>query len=798
MSIYTDMRQIQGLTCAKRVRTLDVPIAITAFNSEKLQERNVISVMDVGDYVPNVKFDTDTDPTSARIYIRGLGPGPGPRVGLYIDGIYWGRRRGSVFSLMDIESIEVLRGPQGVTFGRNTTGGAVLVRSNKPSADLGGHAKVGYGDRNLFTTEGVFNYPIRENLFTRVAFQSRNSDGYIKNVLDGNTYWDENNQSIRASLRYLPTEDVDILLTARRRRQREHGPLFTCAWTGDLDPRFPTSEFHELMLQDGILDDYRAACQRSRELAPRRGESQVRNSWDLDSWGTDGRIEWDLGRARFRSLTAWRRVEWEGGGDADSTGFVLSDTVPGDVYKVRIDALTQELNLEGSLFGDRVEWLLGAYWLDERISRVFPAHQPFAFSPIALTHVGGENQPIEGGTPDHEWEEENRSLSFFGEATYHVSDRLALSAGVRRIHERKQLKDPSFCFPESVLWSNAVLISGEFVDGEFRGVGEYFNAVDCIGARNWSAERYDGWTPRFSASYRLSDRLMVYGSWSRGFATGDARSPRSCSRALRVERVLGTLPQDLCADAPDFEPEEVVVWEAGFKSDWFDNRLRVNLNYYHTKFDGIQVVEAGARHGMLSLVSYNAGKATIQGLELEVIGRPLPGLTVDFGLGTIDAEYDEFTRIDPDPSVPDNPVSPDDFFGPLFPRDEESLIEDRTGLNFDHTPNVEFNIGAQYDLPVRQLGDLTLRADWNHRGRVHNARNNLSAYEQGKRGVLSGRLTLRFADGKTEVALWGRNLLDREYLLAGASDFDGAFGSEAIQFAAPRRFGIELTRRFGS
>ena len=100
-------------------------------------------------------------------------------------------------------------------------------------------------------------------------------------------------------------------------------------------------------------------------------------------------------------------------------------------------------------------------------------------------------------------------------------------------------------------------------------------------------------------------------------------------------------------------------------------------------------------------------------------------------------------------------------------------------------------------LDVGELGDLTLRADWNHRGRVYNSRNNLPAYEQGKRGVLSARITLRLVDDKTDIALWGRNLLDREYLLAGAPDFDGAFGSEAIQFAAPRRFGIELTRHFG-
>jgi outer membrane receptor protein involved in Fe transport len=178
--------------------------------------------------------------------------------------------------------------------------------------------------------------------------------------------------------------------------------------------------------------------------------------------------------------------------------------------------------------------------------------------------------------------------------------------------------------------------------------------------------------------------------------------------------------------------------------------------------------------------------------------RPLSELSLDFSMGVIDAEYKKLRLLDPDPRIMTNwPAANPPIEDLGFPREEPTSVRNGSSLEFEQTPKLEFHAGAQYDRTLRDLGSLTLRADWHHRGAIYNDLNNHEVYKQGKRGVLSGRMTWRLPDGQTQLSLWGRNLFDREYLLAGAPSLDGAFGSEPIQYAPPRRFGLEITRRFG-
>lgn len=712
------------VTARKREeRIQDVPISMTAFTSAALEGRSITRNEFIGFASPNVQFDTAADQQdTARIFIRGVGQinvlfSSDPGVGLYVDGVYLSRQNGGIFDLLDIERVEVLRGPQGTLFGKNTPGGAIQVITNKPSGTFESMVQGGLGNDDHVSGRFMVNVPlVDETLFARIAMLSTSTDGYMTNVVDGSKYQGDKGIAGRASLRWLPTDDVDAVLSFEQTKSHEKGILNLCEWDPSPESLAPpggglfTLQYLDSLLGTSLFNDFMAACISADALAPDHGASDTPSVSHSDTWQTTGTVNWDLDWANLKSISSWRTTEVQRSLAVDGTSFPLLEvdsSRAGNPAPSNHKQWSQEFQLSGTGLDGRLTWLGGAYGLIER-ARV----QSGTCLLPQLAFVGGCSGAVSKA------ELKNWTYAFFGEATYDVTERLALTAGLRRSLERK-----------------------ETTGSTSAGVPVSFN------------DRFSAWTPRAIASFHVTEDLMLYGGWSRGFKSGGLNN----------------------VNVPPFAPEFVNVWEAGFKSTSFDDRLTVNFSYFYNDYQDIQlsVLRSNGAGSFINQIT-NAGQATVKGLELEIAARPVEGLLLSGGLGTIDAQYDQFDDIEP----------------------STGLQVDRSNLDFVLTPEVTFNLSAEYGLPVGDWGTLTARADWYHQGNVHNDTKNTPAIDQGKVGLLNARLSFRLPDQRTEIALWGRNLLDRRYFMMAAT-LRESFGFNFEVWSPPRRYGIEITRYFG-
>jgi iron complex outermembrane receptor protein len=736
------------ITARKLEESLEsAPLSVSAFREQDIADRNMTRADDLSSAVPNLKLDRPSrGSTDARIYMRGVGQDDpvltnDPAVGIYVDGVYLARMQGSLLNLLDIERIEVLRGPQGTLYGRNTIGGAINIITAKPSYELGGSATVRIGSYRLFETRGSVNVPlVAERMALRLSAATATRDGYTKNRLTG-TEWDDNkNLAGRAVLRIDPTDSLEVLLAGEISREYEKPQGGECVYTGASQLPLLAS------LASGGAFDFATTCRNTRPGNEYRFEADIyTNQNELDTGGLSMTVTYGFDDFVLKSITAWRQIETRSGIDADQTRlhYVHEVDRPGDQ-----DGVSQELQLTGSLFENRLRFVSGLYWFRETaelgtVQTILPGlvgtPTPCVFltgNAALCTAVYGSPfflLPFPDFGMDGTNEIENLSYAAYGQIDFDLADRLTATFGLRRTHERKQ-----------------------FDRFSFRPIGGS-PASPVIDTRE--SERFDAWTPMAKLRFDVSDDLMVYASYAEGFKSGGFNGRASSAGPSQLS---------------PFDPEQVDSWEVGVKGAFFDRRLTVNAAWFYNDYEDIQLTIFGRapEGGFLSDI-VNAGEATIQGLEVEFVALPLPGLQLSGNVGLIRANYEKFTGRDPATNLP----------------------VDRAGLDFKHTPPWTYTLAAAYSLPLEDLGVLTARAEWFSQGRVFQNTENDPTIKQGKYGLLSARLSLLLPDERTEVALFGRNLLDRRYI-ANAVPLSVSLGFNSIYWNEPRMFGLEVSHRF--
>ena len=711
------------ITARRRNENLqETPVSVTAFRVTDLIDRTATRIDDISNAVPNLKFDGASGSShNSRIYIRGVGQDDpintsDPGVGIYVDGVYLARAQGSLLSLSDVDRVEALRGPQGTLYGKNTIGGAINVITTKPGPDFEGLGTVRLGNFRTFDSRLMLNVPLLEDLaFARLSIATETSDGYTSNQLFGDNRNDNKLLAGRAAVRLLPTEDLDILLSFDRSIEDEKLPLGEC--------RFSGGGLSALAPLAGI--DFAGACSDTRISSTFKGTSDVPSKNELDTYGANGTVIWERDDYTLKSISAWRRVKTDARFDIDATGvrFFQQDQFPGEH-----DQLSQEFQLSGMAWDDRLQFVSGLYYFRETadsgaLTLALPDSLPVLAaigSPLfdavsVLNNVTVTNIA-------------NLSYAAYGQAAYDVTPWLSLTAGIRRTEERKEL--------------------------DHRSV-ETFSGRPIVDAK--LSERFDAWTPSANVRLQLSDDVNAYAGWSRGFKSGGFNG--------RAGTDVGQLEP--------FDPEFVDSFEAGIKSSWFDNHLVVNAAYFYNDYDDIQltVFSVSSNGGFASNIR-NAAEADVQGVELEFRARPFEGLELSGSLGLIDADYDDF----------------------VADLDGDGIVENNSGLDFKHTPPYQYNIAAAYSHLVANLGVVTARADWFQQGRVFYNTTNSQSIKQSKFGLLDLRVSLELDNGHTDIAFWGKNFLNREYL-SGAIPFD-ALGFDSAYYAQPRTYGVEITRRF--
>ena len=595
------------VTARKRAENLqETPISVAAFSGAALAERQITNVAEVGNFTPNVIIDSASalagSSSTITAFIRGVGQSDfnltiDPGVGLYLDGIYISRSVGALLDTVDLERVEVLRGPQGTLFGKNTIGGAMVLTSQQPEPDLGFSAQVTTGSYNRADVRGMLNLPVGDRAAIRAtaAYQSR--DGYYDRLLDGGKMGNRDSLSGRLQARFDATEDLAFTFSLDGTRVREQGkPLSLIA----VNPLADFASFWNFAVNGascftppaGPPVPAVAPCYAGQWITgdPFTTNTTGPNFSDLDLWGASMTIDWSLGAVDIKSITAYRDMDSAFYQDYDGSPLPIGET--GNEYTQQ--QFSQEFQFGGKAFDDRLNWLLGLYYLKEKGNDI----NSLVFSIADFTSGGKVN---------------NDSYAAFLQLSYAITDALSVTLGGRYTDETTRFTPDQFIQTDrtggDLLFLSQLFIPQNNPDG------------NLILPRQEASVSAKEFTPAVTLDYKISPDLLTYVSYSRGFKSGGFTQ-----RVFPPEPVI-----------PSFDPEFVDSYEIGFKSELLDRRVRLNAAAYYSDYSGLQII---VNEGVAPKVR-NAGKARIQGFEAEVEAALTDRVRVSGGVGYTDAKYKE-------------------------------------------------------------------------------------------------------------------------------------------------------------
>ena len=753
MKAFSEVLDNLIVTTRKRQEAIqDTPVSITAFSDLSLRQLNVRRIQDIAPLVPNLDYQSTVGLRSARANSRGVGQSDpigsiDPGVGLYVDGVYFARAQASLPTALDLERVEVIRGPQGTIFGKNTIGGAVNIITREPDWEFGGEAEVRAGNFDMFETRASLNVPIvDEVLATRFSLATATRDGFEKDRLGGTDPNDEKLLAGRASLRWLLGESVELMLSADRSREKQVQSQGKC------------SVVNGGRAQLGLLNQLVGYTQACADVAasdnPRRVETDLSGLRDeLHTFGGSARLVWEVvPDTTLRSITAIRGLENEQVFDFDGTRIEL---IRPDVdnFEFQQEQISQELQLSSRALDGRLDYIVGAYALkesskDEIVEGLLSnidADDVLLPGPPDQTAMARQDLAnlIRGAQIQFTNRVDNLAYSVFAQGTYAITDQLSLTAGLRASSERRRL------FRRGV---------SQTAGNDFTGVRVEAGVQTNFFERS---DRFTDLTPSASLSYKFGEGLLAYASFSTGFKSGgfngrSFRPPGVEEAALPIE----------------FDPEDLTTYEVGFKGTFLEQRLAVNASVFYSIYEDVQLTVLSADPEVelqnVTINLLNAGESIIQGGELELVLNPFPSLQLRSSVGVL---HDRFTEFD-DPS--------------------DARAKDR---HLAFVSPYTTSTSVEYTFGLLSLGNLTARADWSTRSQQFFDSPNSDGLKAGKRGLLDARLALQLTDGVTEVAVFGKNLTDREYLVSGV-DFSASFGNQIRFVGPPRTYGIELRRRF--
>ncbi len=715
------------VTARKREENLqDTPIAVSAFSGEGMEKRGITKLNDVATAAPNMSFQSNPSfggaSNAASIYIRGVGqkeflPTTEPGVGLYVDGVYIARSVGAVLDLVDIAQVEVLRGPQGTLFGRNTIGGAISITTEKPDGEFGGKVSVGLGTDNALVVKGKVDMPVSDTLHTRLSLADISQDGYVKR-LDGVELGDDDTQTGRFNAVWTPDSDLELNFSAEFSRDRENGPPMTLLdinLGNPIDPNTPPmAVIHNVVANAmaGATDGSPCATPANKinlavpncydlryDLGDSRNAGTAPAMSESDFKASNLNLTWDLNEdITFKSFTAWRDLDAEFSRDGDHSPHRVSqfhDTLEQTQF-------TQEFQLLGNALDSKLNWIFGLYYFDEDGDNV----NTLDFTVSNFTS---------GGKFD------NTSKAAFGQATMDFTDWFSLTLGLRYTEEDKAFT------PDQIILRNYFAGSGHpQLDAPFMQAGSRVlpQATD--------KQSISEMTPMVNAAFHVNDQTMLYASYSEGFKSGGFTQRVFPPQVAGVTAPAGASDTDLI---PDFDPEFVDVYELGVKYTGWDGRLKLNAAAFHTKYNDLQIQVFTS----VAPVTKNAASAKISGWEMELSVLPAENWLIEASYGWLDARYDDI-----------------DF--------NETFIDE--GNEFERVPERTANVAVSREF-YTDVGNFTARVDWSYRSKEYMDSFNTELIAQDAYDLVNANLNWTSNDEVWDVQLSLKNIGDEKYLTTG-------------------------------
>lgn len=822
------------VTARKREEAIqDVPISVTAFTGNQLRDAGITNLKDLGYQTPGLQIDQSS---SAQIWIRGIGQrDDGSRVdspvGVYLDGLYIPRKDGQLLDLIDIQSVQVLRGPQGTLFGKNTTGGALLVTTSPPEDSLSGFIDGRVGNYDRRDVRGSLSVPlIEDTLLSKITVGSIERDGYQDNVTTGQEPASENRKSAALQLRWLPSDTLVVDSLVYYGDVDEVQPSTTCRFMHDSSYNGEDSLFgnrvgvgetspvdsyddNDNPVMPGFIDQsrvYEDACNRSDSREDDyKVTSDIPIDFKLENLLLGVTVNWEINETlSFKSISGYGDQTKSGNfgnPDNDATHLPISSRYRPDGNASNRDHWSQEFHLIGSAFNDSLDYTFGVFAMKENIDdgtdKSSGTNWGYVIAGSPVMVIGSPN------TETQTYDLENTTYAAFFQGSYDLTESLELTAGVRWTSEKREqsvelelldeaaYRDIAFAAIAGVPGITAIkdlgIIFYEDLDSviaqDIYGLIQDAFPVDSYGQPVYPLrdatevapdieqdidETWDEWTPMVSLAYHLPDRFLNDSFVDTGmFYVTYAHGFKS-----------GTFEPIGVDGQSVIEPETVDNYEFGWKLDLFDARMRFNGAIFRTDYDDMQLRQVLLdSSGIPRVVFRNASSTRIEGVELEWTWMPIDGLLLIATGSFNDYEYLDFEDTQ--------------FSTRALIAQEPLPIVDRSSEPFAEVPENTYNLGVQYTLST-SFGTFVPRVDYSYVDEIFmgldaGAGQNEDQSTFDDYGLWTARIGWISPEAQFEAALYSTNITD-EFYQPGAAAVADSTGNFMRSPGPPRMYGLEL------
>ena len=797
----------------------DVPLAVSVVGGEQLANAGVVDIRGIQQLAPSLKTTTgQSSATGAVLSIRGIGtagdnPGFEPAVGVFIDGVFRSRAGVALAELPPIERVEVLRGPQGTLFGRNTSAGALNITTQKPKFELGGYVEGSYGNLNEIEIKAGVTGPVSEQLALRLDGGYHKRDGYIRDVNSDNRINNIDRYFVRGQALF-ENEDVSFRLIGDYAKTDESccGAVNTLSGLAIFPGIDASSSSALALVGTNVIRNFAGVpalggttgtigipnyTRGSRDMAVTPGRDLAEA---VNEWGVSGELNWDFGNATLTSITAYRDWDAKRNQDIDFSGL---DRAYRDNYRTSIKDFTQELRLQGTAFNDKLDWLVGGFYLNEKLTLNdtvrFGAQadqyvdgvisglsrRPGLPNGVQLFGTLGPAVPVFGGVPlprtpngagqqNDAYKVDTQAFAVFTHNIINFTDNLSLTLGVRYNHETKDIETdlnsvvPACSFflsPASAayraglqaanLYGPAFLLTcNPTVNSEFNGVRS--------GDRSESE-----FTGTAKLSFKVNDDVLVYGGYDRGYKSGGYNLDRGSFDSVLlpipnsnpVRFGNGAQIEDL-----EFGNETVDAYEIGIKTN-FTRQFQFNASLFYSDFKNYQ----SNRFSGTNFVVLNFDKLVAKGVELESIIRPHPDLAFNLGYTYVDAKATDAS-----------PLAGGDNGRQASNQPKHTITGAMTW-----TPQISEGVGGLFHVDYRVNSDAFPLND--PLARRFTANDGF--------GIVNLRAGVNFGDGKYSVEGYVENLFDTYYNIT-AFPIPEQGNSYAVYPSAPRFYGVKVAAKF--
>jgi iron complex outermembrane receptor protein len=774
----------------------DVPIAVTALDEEFLREQNITQIDELGIHIPSFRVSYGGTGTNDPVLtLRGQRPSTvtvteDPAVPLYFAEVVITPTMGSNLSMYDLANVQVLKGPQGTLFGRNSTGGALLLTPRTPGDELAGHLEARVGNYDLIHLEGAVDLPVSDTLRFRLAGRKLERDGYQSNVADNDLreddlYWDEDSYGLRVVMDWTPNERLSNLTTVA------YDDLDTYSRIAEIQVYNSSAQLAALynLVHNGGFAALGGPADPAIDEAVAR---QNRRDWQdieadllatetIETWFLANVTEFDLSDTlTIKNIFGYRDMDRDGTADADGTAVPLFGgrtslteytTRKTPMGEVTGEQYSDELQLLGSSFDGRLEWIAGLYWMKIDGSESYPLQISGAnpdwpaggvgVPPVDIVATQGfyQNSPNADA--------KNEAYAVFGEGTWTFNPRWSFTLGLRQTWDDREITAKNEAFNTDTLVYGCAMLDKDN------------QPLPDDACSRTESETFDAFTWRTSLNWSPTDDMLLYGSVATGYRTGGFNARGVNNFSLQP-----------------YDEETVLTYEIGHKTDWQLGNLamlRTNLAVYFQDYDDIQKTVDGVNPATDNYETYvvNAAKAEIKGVEFDVTVAPTANLAINLGYAYVDAKYNEWDR-----DVPGFPEPLDYSRAPFVYIPEHSL----TG-------------SASYTLPLdAAVGEVTLMASaywqdemdtnddpwlWPDLGWAEDDLENvLKTTVIDDYWVWNFRIDWYGVMGSNfDIAAYVNNAFDEDYVTGGLS-VPESLGIVANTYGTPQLYGASLRWRF--